>query len=143
MPRLIKNDLDFYENDFTSRGVRHIMIMGGGVIGIYEGLALSVQSLLKLAEQSPLDADLTTSIILNDKYTAGIGYRFGGSEGDVGESIALILSFQLTNQFMIGFSQDFTLSRIRSYDNGSFEVVASYALGKSKDKVVLLNPRYF
>lgn len=143
MPRLIKNDLDFYENDFTSRGVRHIMIMGGGVIGINEGLALSVQSLLKLAEQSPLDADLTTSIILNDKYTAGIGYRFGGSEGDVGESIALILSFQLTNQFMIGFSQDFTLSRIRSYDNGSFEVVASYALGKSKNKVVLLNPRYF
>ena len=142
-PRLIKNDLDFDENDFNSTEVRHLMIMGGALFRINDGLDLSVQSLLKLAEQSPLDADLTTSLILNDRYTAGLGYRFGGSEGDVGESIALILSFQLTNQFMIGFSQDFTLSRIRSYDNGSFELVASYAFGKKQDKVVLLNPRYF
>jgi type IX secretion system PorP/SprF family membrane protein len=143
VPKLIKNEIDFDNNDIVSTEVRHLMIMGGGIFKLNNDLDLSVQSLLKFAEQAPFDSDLTFGLILNKKYTAAMGYRLGGSDGDVGESIALLLSFQLTDQFMIGFSQDFTLSKIRKYDNGSFEMVASYAFGKSSERVVLLNPRYF
>ncbi len=143
VPRLAKSDLDFDNNDIASTEVRHLFIMGGGTFPIYKKLRLTLQSLLKFAENSPFDTDITTSLTLDEKYTAGIGYRLGGGQGDIGESIALLLSFKLSDQFMVGFSQDFTLSQIRKYDNGSFELIASYAFGKKRQKVVLLNPRYF
>ncbi len=143
VPRLAKTDIDFDNNTVISTEVRHLFIMGGATFRVHDKLRLTLQSLMKLAEQAPFDTDITTSLTLDEKYTAGIGYRLGGGRGDVGESVALILSFNLTDNFMVGFSQDFTLSKIRSYDNGSFELVASYAFGKKRQKVVLLNPRYF
>jgi hypothetical protein len=117
--------------------------MGGGSIPLNSSLRLNLQSLLKFAENVPFDTDITAGIMLDDKYTASLGYRLGGGEGDIGESIAIIISFNLTDQFMVGFSQDFTLSDIRKYDNGSFELVSSYAFGKKTKKPVLLNSRYF
>ena len=143
VPRLAKVDIDFDDNDVQSLETRHLFIMGGATFRISDDLKFTAQSLLKFAENSPFDADITTSLTLQDKYTAGVGYRLGGAQGDVGESVALILAFNLTDQFMVGFSQDFTLSKIRSYDNGSFELVASYAFGKKDKKAVMLNPRFF
>lgn len=143
VPRLAKGDIDFDDNPVVSTEVRHLLLMGGGTFRLNDKLRLTAQSLMKFAENSPFDTDLTTSLTLDEKYTFGLGYRLGGGTGDIGESVAVILSFNLTDNFMVGFSQDFTLSKIRSYDNGSFELVATYAFGKKRQKVVLLNPRYF
>lgn len=142
-PRLIKSDLDFDNNNFVSQEVRHLYIMGGASFVLTDALSLTTQSLLKFAEQSPWDADLSATLTLEEKYNFGLNYRFGGAFGDVGESMALILTFQLSDQLMMGISQDFTLSKLRRFDNGSIELFAHYAFGKKKEKVVVINPRYF
>lgn len=143
VPRLIKADLDFDSNSVFSEEVRHLLLMGGVAFPIKEDLSMTFQTMFRLAENSPFSTDMSVMFSLNEKYTGGINYRFGGATGDVGESLALLFSFQVSHNFMVGFAQEFTLSKIKTYDNGSLEIVLHYAFGKKKNKVVVINPRYF
>jgi type IX secretion system PorP/SprF family membrane protein len=143
VPRIINSDLDFDNNNYVSEEVRHLFLMGGVAFQINRNLSLTTQSLVKLAEHSPFDLDLSVSATFNEKYTGGLSFRAGGGRGDIAESIDLLFAFQISDQIMLGFSQDFTLSALRAYDNGSLEMVLHYAIGKKKDRVIVVNPRYF
>ena len=143
VPRLIKADLDFDTNDVFSSEARHLFIMGGAAFPLKDDLSMTFQTMFRLAENSPFSTDMSMMFTLDEKYTGGLHYRFGGATGDVGESFALLFSFQVTHNLMVGFAQEFTLSKIRTYDNGSLEVIMHYALGKKKNRVVVINPRYF
>jgi type IX secretion system PorP/SprF family membrane protein len=143
VPKLIRNNLDYDNNTTISDEVRHLYVMGGGSWPVHQSVKLNAQILLKMAEHSPFDVDINSSVVLDEKYNFGLTYRHGGGRGDVGESIDLIFGFDLTEQIMVGFSHDFTLSDIRSFDNGSIELLVKYAIGNTKKKVVVVNPRYF
>jgi type IX secretion system PorP/SprF family membrane protein len=143
VPRLIENDLDFDQNNFVSEEVRHLFVMSGTSFKVKKDLIITTQGLMKFAKSVPFDFDFNVSAIVEDKYTGGITYRAGGASGDIGESLDVIFAFQISDKFMVGFSNDFTLSQLRKYDNGSIELVVNYALGKKKNKVVVVNPRYF
>ncbi len=143
VPRLIENDLDFDKNKFVSEEVRHLFVMTGTAFKINREIVLNTQAFMKFAKNSPFDFDFNVSATLNDKYTGGLTYRAGGASGDIGESLDLLFSFQISDKFMVGFSNDFTLSKLRRFDNGSVELIVNYALGKKTNRVVVVNPRYF
>lgn len=142
-PGLVKANIDFDENNSISNEVRHVFLMSGATFEIAERVDFTPQVLLKYAENSPFDLDLNFGLTLDEKYTGAIAYRLGGAQGDIGESLAVILGFQLTEQLMLGFSLDFTLSKLRAYDNGSLELVLGYSFVESGNKVKMINPRYF
>ena len=143
VPRLIKNSLDFDGNKTISEEERHLFVMTGTAFTVNRDLSIQTQALLKFAQNSPFDIDLNATATLNEKYTGGFTYRFGGANGDIGESIDLLFGFKVTEKWLIGFSNDFTLSKIRRFDNGSLELIMQYDLGKKKNRVVVVNPRYF
>jgi type IX secretion system PorP/SprF family membrane protein len=143
VPRLIENDLDFDQNKSVSGEVRHLLVMTGTAFKVNRELVLSTQALMKFAKNSPFDFDFNVNATLNEKYTGGLTYRAGGASGDIGESLDLLFSFQISDKFMVGFSNDFTLSKLRRFDNGSVELIVNYALGKKVNRVVVVNPRYF
>jgi len=142
-PGLVKADIDFDENNTISQEKRHVFLMGGATFAIADRVDFSPQVLVKYAENTPFDLDLNFGLTLDDRYTGAIAYRLGGAQGDIGESIDVLLGFQLTEQLMLGFSIDFTLSKLRSYDNGSLELVLGYSFVESGNKVKMINPRYF
>ncbi len=143
IPRLIKTDLDFDNNNVVTEEVRHLFLMAGTAFAVNRELDLHTQTLFKFSENAPFDFDLNVSVTLDKKYTGGLTYRAGGARGDIGESLDLIFGFKLNDKLMVGFSNDFTTSKLRSYTNGSIEIILQYDLGKKKDRVVVVNPRYF
>jgi len=142
-PGLVKGDIDFDTNNELSQEVRHVYLMGGATFGVADRVDFTPQLLMKYAENAPFDIDLNFGLTLDERYTGAVTYRFGGASGDVGESIDVLLSFQLSEQLLLGFSLDFTLSELRSYDNGSLELLARYSFVKTGSKVKMINPRYF
>jgi hypothetical protein len=73
------------------------------------------------------------------KFGVGLSYRLGGDGG--GESADLLVFARIKNQFVIGASYDFTLSQIKDYSSGSFEVLLQVDLKKTKNE--MSNPRFF
>jgi len=143
-PGLLNSDIDFDENDSDSEEVSHVYLMGGATFPVADRIDFTPQILFKYAANTPFDIDLNLGLTLDEKYTAALAYRFGGATGDVGESIDVLLGLQLTEKLLLGFSLDFTLSKLRTYDNGSIELVVGYAFRDGKmGGARMINPRYF
>lgn len=143
IPRMIRADIDFDSNDLFSTEVRHLFLMTGGTFIINNDTRITPQLLFRVAENSPWGLDLNGALTWKDKYTAGLTYRTGGTAGDLGESIDIILGMQISEQLMLGFAYDISLSKLRVANNGSLELMVTYNLIKNKLKPTVVNPRYF
>jgi type IX secretion system PorP/SprF family membrane protein len=145
IPRLIKNNLSFGENDLkaANREVVHAYFMGGIVFPISTNLKLQPQTLIKISPNAPIDGEANMSLIYLDKYTAGMTYRSGGSSKvGIGESIDFLLAIQANEKLMLGFSYDYSLSELKNYNGGSFEVALRYNFRKAEGEQ-FINPRFF
>ncbi len=143
-PRLLQNNLDYSSEAVISREVQHVYLMGGFIVPLSENLKLQPQALVKYVPGAPVSFDANASLHIQNRYVAGLTYRLGGSEGDnVGESLDLLLSARLSNQFMLGVSYDFTLSDIKSYTSGSIEASLHFCFGKITEGKEYINPRFF
>jgi len=143
LPRMIRSDLDFDNNNLFSTEVRHLFLMTGGTFIVNNDFRVTPQLMFRAAENSPWGLDLNFSSTWKDKYSAGLTYRTGGTKGDLGESLDLIVGVQMSDRLMLGFAYDITLSRIRTIDNGSLEMILSYNFIPKKIKTIIVNPRYF
>jgi type IX secretion system PorP/SprF family membrane protein len=143
IPRMIKSDIDFDSNNLFSTEVRHLFFMVGGTFVVNNDFRVTPQFMFRAAEDSPYGMDLNFSGTYLEKYSAGITYRTGGGKGDLGESLDLIFGMQLSDRMMLGFAYDITLSKLRTIDNGSLEVILNYNFIPRKIKTVIVNPRYF
>lgn len=144
-PRILENNIDFADLDAViSREVLHLYAMGGVLFKISDKLDLQPQMLLKYVKSAPFDADVNLSFIYDNKITAGVSYRIGGStDTSVGESLSLLLGFQAGDSFFIGGSYDYTLSDLRDYNDGTFELVLRYCIGGKSEGEEYINPRFF
>lgn len=145
VPRILNNDLELGDenDDFVSREVRHLYLMTGGLLPINENLDFKPQFLLRWAQNSPLSMDFNLGLLLEKKYHLATTYRSGGAGSDFGESIDIMLGFQINDEIMMGFAYDFTLSEISKVEDGSVEVLFNYRIFPPKEKIVIANPRYF
>lgn len=145
-PRLLANNIDYVDSDVTiSREVQHVYLMGGVTLPLNENLSLKPQALLKYVSKAPVDFDANVSLLVQNRYIAGLTYRLGGDKKDgTGESLDLLLGAQLTDNLMFSVSYDLTLSDIKTYSNGSIEAAVRYCIGKaSEGDKEFENPRFF
>lgn len=141
VPRLISNTLGFNPDPgvLKAREYRHFYGMVGGIIPLKEDINLSSALLIKYVQNAPLDADLNVNLELK-KFSTGLSYRFGG-EG-FGESVDLLLFWQASPQFGVGAAYDLTLTQLRNYTAGSFELLLMADLRRQGFRR-MANPRFF
>ena len=143
IPRLLNNDIDLEGTDnVIGEEVQHLYFMGGFKFDVSENLELLPQTLIKYASRSPLDVDFNLSLLIQDKWTIGGTYRFGGEDDSFGESIDLLLGAQFTSHIFVGLSWDFTLSEINNATDGSLEINLRYCF-ESSEGDEFANPRFF
>jgi len=143
IPRLLNNEIDLDDTDVViGREVQHIYLMGGYKIDLNENLELLPQAFVKYADNSPLDVDFNLSLLIQDKWTIGGTYRFGGDDDSFGESIDILLGAQFTNHIYAGLSWDFTVSGLREAADGTLELALRYCFESSEGEE-FANPRFF
>lgn len=146
VPRIIRNNLSFSEaqnSNIANREVVHSYVMGGFIFALNSNIKIQPQTLIKIAPNAPVDGEANLNVIYQDKYTAGISYRAGGStKVGIGESIDLLIAIQASEKIMLGFSYDYSLSELRNFNSGSFELGMRYCFKKSEGEQ-FVNPRFF
>ncbi len=136
-PQLRNNTLEVSGKKIAEQR-RHYFFNTGYVLDLSPTFKFKPTLFFKYVENSDPQFDLTGSFIIKEMFWVGGAFRTAIKSSD---AISVLLGFQVSNQFKLGYSYDFTQSSLNAFTNGSHELVLNYRFSFDKGDVV--TPRYF
>ena len=138
VPRLIQNKVALNNglqvtNKFNFNNF-HYYLTGAYVFNVAESIKLKPALMIKAVQGAPVEADVNLNVLLHEIFWIGAAYR-------TGDAVSLLTQLQITRQLRLGYSYDYTLTKLGNYTTGSHEITLGYDFTFSKSKVV--SPRYF
>lgn len=126
---------NYYDDNIQSVVVErmHFFLIGGYVFDLSERIKFKPTTLFKVVSGAPISFDVSANFLFNEKFRAGISYRFD-------DSISAMIGFQATESFQIGYAYDLTTSNYSSYNSGTHEVMLRYELLRGGG---VKSPRFF
>lgn len=111
-------------------------LITGYVFELNGDLKLKPAVLLKAVQGAPLQADLSATFLLRDRFSFGAAYRWDAA-------LSALIGMQLNDQLMIGLAYDKETTELGStaFNDGSFELFLRYEFKSRYRKV--LTPRFF
>jgi len=137
VPKLIRNNInEVNSNREIGLVKRHWFLMGGYVFDLQgEDIKLKPSFVLKMVEGAPVSMDFSGIVYFYEKFGVGLAYRYH-------DAISGILQLYIKPNFQIGYSYDFTLTKLRNPSMGSHELMIKYDflyVGRG----VIHHPRFF
>ncbi len=136
-PMILRNDITAEEQtnvDIQSTQLPHWFVTAGTLIDLSAMVKMKPSFLVKSVEGAPLEFDVNTNFILDDKLWLGLSYRTSGS-------VSFLTDLQINTQLRVGYAYDYALSDINQITSGSHEFVINYRLVYKSEKIQ--SPRYF
>ncbi len=138
VPRLLHHELSSEPNSGLVSRVKgqqqHYFLIAGKVFDLSKKWIFKPTTLIKSTYGVPIEADLTATVLYDNRLWAGANFRSDDAFG-------FLLGANITEQLAIGYSYDFSYSNI-SYNRGSHEIMLRYDfIFKTKDNIH--SPRYF
>lgn len=112
----------------------HYYFIAGHIFDLNDDLKFKPSMLAKMVQGAPMQIDLSGNFLINQKFTAGISYRWDAA-------ISALVGFQASDSWFIGYSYDFDTSKLANHNSGSHEIFLRYELFKKNDRIV--SPRFF
>ncbi len=136
-PNLLSAEHIKERSEISALGIQniHTFLTGGYVFNINDTFKLKPAMMAIFVKGAPVSLDFTANVLYNDKFELGAGYR-------VDDAVSILMSVNVTPNFRVGYSYDYTLSNLSQFSSGSHEFVLLYnldLLGKGYDK----SPRFF
>jgi type IX secretion system PorP/SprF family membrane protein len=124
--QLLQNDLDFGEGTGEGYLQAHYFSTAGVKLEVTEDFALVPSVMMKMAQPSPVSWDLNLKAVYADAVWAGLSYR----ERD---AVSAMAGGHVTEKISVGYSYDFTTSRLKEVSSGSHEIVLGIKLAGASD----------
>lgn len=109
-------------------------LIAGYVFNLNPNLKLKPSLETKYVQGAPLQVDVSANLMINEKFTAGLAYRWDAA-------MSVLVGFQATDSWFIGYSYDFDTTEFAQYNSGSHEIFLRYELFNSYNKII--SPRFF
>ncbi len=140
VPNLIENsysNIDHSaENTLIGKERRHYFFIAGAIFDLSPNLAIKPTTLVKVTAAAPVQADLTCSFIIMQKFLFGAMYR-------TGDAVGILAGLSITDQFYFGYSFDWSYGvKTGEYNNGSHELILRYDFIFNSNKQIH-SSRYF
>lgn len=135
------SDYRFNENNLESlyRNV-NLYLMGGALFPVSEGLQLRPSVLVKDDLKGPTTVDVNAMFIFDTRFWVGGGYRtrsrifnrtyFDFSEAKLHQhrSLQLVSQIHMTSRLRLGYSYDFMINDMSTYQGGVHEITLGFSL---------------
>jgi type IX secretion system PorP/SprF family membrane protein len=112
----------------------HYYLIAGHVFDVSDSVKFKPSMLTKLVEGAPLQVDLSGNFLINEKFMAGVAYRWSAA-------ISAMVGFQISNSWFVGYGYDLETTRLSNYNSGSHEIFLRYELFDKYDRII--TPRFF
>ncbi len=123
---------EFAYSDANSR--QHFYLMGGKVFDLAYNVKFKPAFVTKMVAGAPLQVDLTANFLINEKFTAGVSYRWSAAA-------SAIVGFKVSDRFAIGYGYDRETTRLANFNSGSHEIFLQFDLFKITQQIE--TPRFF
>jgi type IX secretion system PorP/SprF family membrane protein len=138
-PNLIETE--HFDGSATSSSSSHIAtekinyyLIAGYVFDLNPNLKLKPSLQTKYVQGAPLQVDVSANFMLNEKFVAGLAYRWSAA-------MSAMVGFQVSDSFFVGYSYDWDTTDLADYNSGSHEIFLRYELFNKFDKII--SPRFF
>ncbi len=137
--KVFNKDLEGASIELTTERM-HFYWIGGYVYDINRYVRFKPTILTKLVLGSPLQVDVSGNLLLHDKLSLGLAYRWSAS-------LSAMVGFRVFKSFTAGFAYDVETTALgnRAFNKGSFEVILRYHLPEKINRGGnrRLTPRFF
>ncbi len=121
-------------NSHVARERMHYYLIAGHVFDLSADVQFKPSILTKMVQGAPLQVDLSANFLVNEKFTAGVAYRWSAA-------LSALVGFQASDSWFIGYAYDMETTRLANYNSGSHEIFLRYELFNAYSK--LISPRFF
>lgn len=112
----------------------HCYLIAGHVFDLNADVKFKPSTMIKVVQGAPLQVDVSANFMFNEKFTAGVAYRWGAA-------YSALVGFQASDRWFIGYGYDLETTRLSNYNSGSHEIFLRYELFNNYDRI--LSPRFF
>lgn len=134
VPALLETSHYSGMSTYVAKEKIHYYFMAGHVFDLDYNLKFKPSALVKMTEGAPLQVDLSANFLFNEKFTAGVAYRWSAA-------LSALVGFQVSDGLFIGYAYDAETTKLANYNSGSHEIFLRFELFKKFDKIV--SPRFF
>ena len=135
-PRILTTDLNQGEFEALERNTYYGI--AGYVFDLSADIKFRPTVLAKITNGAPASYDLTSSVLLYDKFWLGATVRLNDTA-----NLGAYMDYQVSNNIRVGYAYDVPTSIIRPYSGGTHEVILIYEPRFSKKTKLYKSPRYF
>ena len=139
IPELLENDFNISSNpNSTAENQRHYYFIAGGVFDLNESktLMLKPTTFVKMTNGAGIEFDLTALVYYKSLVWFGPMFRLG-------DGIGALAGLNITDQFSLGYSFDWSFTNgTGRYNGGSHELMLRYDF-IFNEKVKIESPRHF
>ncbi len=123
---IMPSKLSFAEDTLkvTSSGklVPHLFLQGGYRMFLNDDISLLPSATIRYINPMPIGIDVNAKVQYQDLVWAGLSYRLQ-------DGFAGMLGVNVSSTFNVGYSYDYTTSRLNTVSRGSHEIVVGFLLG--------------
>lgn len=112
----------------------HYYLIAGHVFDLSANVKFKPSILTKVVQGAPLQVDLSSNFLINEKFVAGVAYRWSAA-------LSAMVGFQASDSWFIGYGYDLETTRLANYNSGSHEIFLRYELFNKYDRII--SPRFF
>ncbi len=134
-PNVIPSNLGI-NNETVYNNNLHVFLIGGYVFGLGTDFKLKPSTVVKYVGGAPLSFDVATNVLYQDRFEIGLSYRYQ-------DAVAALASIYITPSLKLGYAYDFNTNKLKTFNNGSHELILLYrfdVLGLSKQ---YSSPRFY
>jgi len=134
IPNFLQNTYMEKNNRKFGTDVMHMFVTGGYVFDLDHDWKLKPSTMLKMAVESPVSADVSLNALYNNKLEFGVSYRLQDSFG-------AMINYRITPKLRVGYAYDYITSDLNYTTSGSHEVILLFDVFYKKK--VSSSPRFF
>lgn len=112
----------------------HYYLIGGYVFDLSDNIKFKPAVMAKAVSGAPITADVSANFLIQEKFTVGASYRYD-------DAVSALTGFQITNNFFIGYSYDYSITDLNKYNDGSHEIIIRFQLLNKANQIK--SPRFF
>jgi len=138
IPRMIKNKVQdngsSYVKNSASPSDWHYFLTSAYVFDASEDIKVKPSIMIKYVSGAPVQAEFNMQALFAKVWWIGAGFRSG-------DALSAMTGFNISNQFKVLYSYDYSITPLRGYNAGTHEITLGYDFAFKRQRIS--SPRLF